>query len=88
MASGNSTKSISYLYRLGLSTVSVILKTTCNAIWETLKYEYLPVPTKINWEQIAENFENKWNFPNCVGAIDGKHTYQNTVVQYVIYTTI
>lgn len=25
------------------------------------------------WLNIANNFENIWNFPNCIGAIDGRH---------------
>lgn len=66
-------KSISYSYRLGLSTVSNIIKETCSALWSCLQPEYLPEPSEENWKKIAEDFESKWNFPNCIGAIDGKH---------------
>lgn len=34
----------------------------------------LQVPTTTEeWKQIAQDFYDQWNFPNCLGAIDGKH---------------
>lgn len=35
--------------------------------------EMIPTPNIEQWEKNIEEFWNKWNFPNCVGAIDGKH---------------
>lgn len=29
--------------------------------------------TPEEWTEIADNFNNYWNFPNCIGAVDGKH---------------
>lgn len=29
--------------------------------------------TEEEWLHIAHQFEVKWNFPNCIGALDGKH---------------
>lgn len=33
----------------------------------------MPTPTVDNFKNIADEFYEKWNFPNCVGSIDGKH---------------
>ena len=33
----------------------------------------MPPPTKEDWIQIEERFHTRWNFPNCIGALDGKH---------------
>ena len=30
-------------------------------------------PTEQEWKTIADGFTMKWNFPNCIGAMDGKH---------------
>lgn len=35
---------------------------------------YLHCPQNENeWLKIADEFYSMWNFPNCIGAIDGKH---------------
>ena len=43
------------------------------AIWDALASIYLPVPSEIKWHSIADEFFMRWNFPNCIGATDGKH---------------
>ena len=36
--------------------------------------QYLQIPeTQDEWREISNNFERKWNFPHCIGALDGKH---------------
>ncbi|XP_058987580.1 putative nuclease HARBI1 isoform X2 [Musca domestica] len=37
-----------------------------------IQFYQLPT-TPAEWERIAEEFSHKWNFPHCIGAIDGKH---------------
>lgn len=34
---------------------------------------YVGRPNKVDYLQISQQFKNKWNLPNCVGALDGKH---------------
>ena len=29
--------------------------------------------SQVDWQKISEGFEDCWNLPNCVGALDGKH---------------
>lgn len=33
----------------------------------------MPKPTEERWRNNAADFELKWSYPNCIGAIDGKH---------------
>lgn len=33
----------------------------------------MKVPTKEDFKSIANDYYNIWNFPNCIGSIDGKH---------------
>lgn len=33
----------------------------------------MPKPTTDDFRRIIREFHDEWHFPNCVGAIDGKH---------------
>lgn len=51
----------------------MIVKETCEVIWTTLQPEEMPEPSKEMWLEISKVFFEKTDFPNCVGAVDGKH---------------
>lgn len=42
-------------------------------IWNVLQPMYLPTPTEEVWRKSEVGFRERWNFPNCIGSIDGKH---------------
>lgn len=69
LACGDSMVSLHYMYRISKSTVPKIITETTNAIWMALMPIVLPRPTTDTWVRIAIDFEEKWNFPNCIGAL-------------------
>ena len=73
LATGDSYRTIAFNYRVGRSTVSEIVSETCNALWDALMDEYMPPPTAEDFRLTAKRFAERWNFPNCIGSIDGKH---------------
>ena len=75
LVSGDSHVSVGMSYRISPTTVGRVIKETCNVIWNVLKNEgFLDAPaSETDWEKITCDFEKRWNFNNCVGAIDGKH---------------
>ncbi|XP_030747047.1 protein ALP1-like [Sitophilus oryzae] len=73
LATGDSLGSLQYLYRVPKCTISQFLPYVFDAIYEVLK-EYVMIPkTENDWKKIINGFETCWNFPQCIGAIDGKH---------------
>ncbi|XDV26067.1 hypothetical protein PO909_029865 [Leuciscus waleckii] len=73
LATGDSFRTIASSYRVGVSTVCQIVAQVVTAIWDCLVEGYMAVPTTDDWRSIAEGFQERWNFPLCVGAVDGKH---------------
>jgi hypothetical protein len=81
LASGDSMKSLSYAFRVGHNTISKIISETCEVIWNCLKESVFLKDNQESWKTIANEFERLWNFPNCIGAIDGKHVQIQVHIQ-------
>ncbi len=83
LATGDSQRTIANSYRCGYSTVCGIIQETCEAIWTALlQPEFLSTPSSPEqWKRVAKDFYELWNFPNCCGAIDGKHKLHTTPVR-------
>ena len=73
LAPGDSYVTLKTRFRMGLSTIHDIIRDTCRAIWITFKNEVMPDPSLERWQEIEKGFRVRWNFPNCLGALDGKH---------------
>lgn len=58
---------------MGKATVHNIIKETAQVIWDTLQPIHMPPPDQKLLKKVALDFYNIWNFPHCIGAIDGKH---------------
>ena len=70
LATGDSQQSLAFSFRIGRTTVSNILRETCDGIWEALSKEYVKVPSTTNDSiEIANGFNGTWNYPHCLGAI-------------------
>lgn len=60
--------SLSFNFRVGRSSVCIILQETCEVLYEVLANEYVKAPSCAkDWERISREFEMRWNFPHCVG---------------------
>ena len=55
-------------------SISRFASEVCQVIMASFMEEYMFLPdSKEKWLSVAREFEEKWQFPNCVGTIDGKH---------------
>ncbi|XP_071993299.1 uncharacterized protein [Engystomops pustulosus] len=73
LASGESYGSLHLQFLIGKSTISYIVRETAVVIWQKLQPIFMPFPDLHAFDVISANFLAKTNFPNCIGALDGKH---------------
>ena len=61
-------------YVVAVPSVSKIVAETCLAIIEVFHDEVMLTPsTEQDWRDISQRFQERWNMPHALGAIDGKH---------------
>ncbi|XP_071581738.1 uncharacterized protein [Temnothorax nylanderi] len=73
LATGDSLASLQLLFRVPKCTISIFLPKVLHIIHEALK-DFIKIPnTTEEWCKIEKGFAERWNFPGCVGSLDGKH---------------
>ncbi|XP_035898677.1 uncharacterized protein LOC118506075 [Anopheles stephensi] len=59
--------------KVSSSTIRKIIPRVCNVLIEELA-DYVKLPeTEQQWLEVSHRFEERWQFPHAIGAIDGKH---------------
>ena len=72
-ATGETFRSLSFQFRVSRQSISNIVLQVSKAIISNMG-NYISLPQDENaWLKIASEFEDQWNFPNAIGAVDGKH---------------
>ncbi|KAJ8880089.1 hypothetical protein PR048_020712 [Dryococelus australis] len=46
---------------------------TCNVIWDVMVSRVFCRLATETWIAFSKEFQDIWNFPHCIGAIDGRH---------------
>ena len=75
LSTGISCSGLSFEYLIAPSTVQAIVKDCCDKIWERLQpvYMWSDKMNEEDWINIGDKFYDRTNFPNVIGAVDGKH---------------
>lgn len=73
LASGLSYPDVEFLFRVSRSTICLLVPKVCCAIRYELRDQFKLPKSPEEWQEIADAFYNRWQFPNCLGALDGKH---------------
>ena len=66
-------RTIGHLFGVARSTICVVVHEVCKPVVKVLQPKYIQFPTGDQLQTIVAGFEELWNIPQCVGAIDSSH---------------
>lgn len=64
---------MAFQYRVHRTTIGRIVEVCLRPIVKHFLHAAMPQPTTESLKQNIHEYYLKWNYPNCCGAIDGKH---------------
>ncbi|KAK3911147.1 Elongation factor Ts 1, mitochondrial [Frankliniella fusca] len=73
LATGRYQKFPCALFTIPQPTANRIIRETCEALWDELREEVIPPMMEESMARTMDGFLERWDFPNMVGALDGKH---------------
>nr|CAI5855369.1 unnamed protein product [Callosobruchus analis] len=74
LATGRNYEDLKFTTRISAQALGKIIPETCRAIIVVLKNKYCKFPkSEAEWIHIGSDFNERWQFPNSLGAVDGKH---------------
>ena len=82
LATGEDFTSLSFLFQIHRTTISGFVPEVCFYIFKVLKDDFCKIPdSEGEWVELADETLKRWNFPNGIAAIDGKHIAMKNPVQ-------
>ena len=73
-ATGESYYSLQFQFRVSVRSIGRIVRRVSQAIVTKFRDVFMNRPNSVEkWRAISDVYRDRWNFPNCIGAIDGKH---------------
>lgn len=74
LATGETYRSLSFQFGISRRAISYIIEQVSKAIFKRIGNISMRTPSSVaEWMEISKKFEERWQFPHALGAIDGKH---------------